>query len=56
MVLAGGLTPETVASALDFVRPEIVDVSSGVERLPGIKDSNRIARFAEAVFAHSPIS
>jgi phosphoribosylanthranilate isomerase len=56
MVLAGGLTPETVATALDFVRPEIVDVSSGVERQPGIKDYDRIARFAEAVFAHSPIS
>jgi phosphoribosylanthranilate isomerase len=56
MALAGGLTPDTVAAALDFVRPEIVDVSSGVERLPGIKDHNRIARFAEAVFAHSPIT
>lgn len=56
MALAGGLTPETVVAALDFVRPEIVDVSSGVERLPGIKDHNRIARFAEAVFAHSPIT
>lgn len=56
MALAGGLTPDTVAAALDFVRPEIVDVSSGVERLPGVKDYNRIARFAEAVFAHSPIT
>jgi phosphoribosylanthranilate isomerase len=56
MALAGGLTPETVAAALDLVRPEIVDVSSGVERLPGIKDYNRMARFAEAVFAHSPIT
>jgi phosphoribosylanthranilate isomerase len=55
MVLAGGLTPETVARALAMVRPEIVDVSSGVERQPGIKDSDRIARFAEAVFAHSSI-
>jgi phosphoribosylanthranilate isomerase len=56
MALAGGLTPETVAAAVAFVRPEIVDVSSGVERLPGIKDHNRIARFVEAVFAHSPIT
>jgi phosphoribosylanthranilate isomerase len=56
MVLAGGLTPETVAEALALVRPEIVDVSSGVERLPGIKDLEKIARFAEAVFAHSPIT
>jgi phosphoribosylanthranilate isomerase len=54
MVLAGGLTPETVSEALALVRPEIVDVSSGVERLPGIKDLDKIARFVEAVFAHSP--
>jgi phosphoribosylanthranilate isomerase len=56
MALAGGLTPETEADALALVRPEIVDVSSGVERLPGIKDYDRIARFVEAVFAHSPIT
>jgi phosphoribosylanthranilate isomerase len=56
MALAGGLTPETVAEALALVRPEIVDVSSGVERLPGIKDLDKIARFVEAVFAYSPIS
>jgi phosphoribosylanthranilate isomerase len=56
MVLAGGLTPETVSEAVAVVRPEIVDVSSGVEQLPGIKDLDKIARFVEAVFAHSPIS
>ncbi len=55
MVLAGGLKPETVAEALALVRPEVVDVSSGVERQPGIKDPDRLARFAEAVFAHSSI-
>ena len=49
MVLAGGLTPETVAAAVALVRPEVVDVSSGVERLPGIKDPDKIARFLEAV-------
>ena len=49
MVLAGGLTPETVAAAVALVRPDIVDVSSGVERLPGIKDPDKIARFLEAV-------
>jgi phosphoribosylanthranilate isomerase len=56
MVLAGGLTPEKVGEAVARVRPEIVDVSSGVERLPGIKDPTKIARFVEAVFAHSPIT
>jgi phosphoribosylanthranilate isomerase len=56
MVLAGGLTPETVTEALALVRPEIVDVSSGVERSPGIKDHGKISRFLEAVVAHSPIT
>jgi phosphoribosylanthranilate isomerase len=55
MVLAGGLTPDTVAQALAVVRPEVADVSSGVELLPGIKDPDKIARFLEAVFGHSPI-
>lgn len=53
MVLAGGLRPENVGAVLAQVRPEIVDVSSGVECLPGIKDAHRITRFVEAVFAHS---
>jgi len=56
MALAGGLTPDNVGQALVQVRPEIVDVSSGVERRPGIKDPNTIARFVEAVFAHSSVS
>jgi phosphoribosylanthranilate isomerase len=55
-VLAGGLTPETVAEAIAKVRPEIVDVSSGVELCPGIKDHIKIARFVEAVFAHSSVA
>ena len=54
MVLAGGLTPETVAEAVGLVRPDVVDVSSGVEQLPGIKDPDKIARFLEAVLGHSP--
>jgi phosphoribosylanthranilate isomerase len=54
MVLAGGLTPATVANARDLVRPEVLDVSSGVERLPGVKDPDLIARFLEAALGHSP--
>jgi phosphoribosylanthranilate isomerase len=54
MVLAGGLTPASVASMRDLVRPEVLDVSSGVERLPGIKDPELIARFLEAALGHSP--
>jgi phosphoribosylanthranilate isomerase len=56
MVLAGGLTPATVADAVALVRPEVVDVSSGVEGLPGEKDPEKIARFMEAVCGHSAIS
>jgi phosphoribosylanthranilate isomerase len=56
MALAGGLRPENVGMAVARVSPEIVDVSSGVERLPGVKDHNLITRFAEAVFAHSSVT
>jgi phosphoribosylanthranilate isomerase len=56
MALAGGLTPDNVGQALAQVRPEIVDVSSGVERRPGIKDPNTVARFVEAVFAQSSVT
>ena len=49
MVLAGGLTPQSVSEALALVRPEIVDVSSGVESAPGVKDSAAMAAFVEAV-------
>ena len=49
MFLAGGLTPETVAEALRVVRPDAVDVSSGVEQIPGIKDHQRMARFLEVL-------
>jgi phosphoribosylanthranilate isomerase len=54
MVLAGGLTPANVAEALALTRPDIVDVSSGVERHPGNKDPDKLLNFVEAVFAHSP--
>lgn len=47
MFLAGGLRPETVEGAIRAVRPDAVDVSSGVEQIPGIKDHQRMARFLE---------
>ena len=47
-LLAGGLTPENVAEAIATSGAEAVDVASGVESAPGVKDPERIARFLAA--------
>lgn len=49
LILAGGLTPHNVAAGIKRVRPWAVDVSSGVESAPGVKDPGLIKRFVAAV-------
>jgi phosphoribosylanthranilate isomerase len=48
ILLAGGLTPENVIEAVSRVRPFGIDVSSGVEAVPGQKDPRKLRRFIEA--------
>lgn len=49
LILAGGLHAENVLQAIDQVAPFAVDVSSGVEAAPGIKDADKIYRFVRQV-------
>lgn len=49
-MLAGGLTPATVGDAIRLTGARAIDVSSGVERAPGVKDPDLIRAFATAAF------
>ena len=48
VILAGGLTPENVAGAIRVARPDAVDVASGVESSPGVKDLAKVKDFVTA--------
>jgi phosphoribosylanthranilate isomerase len=49
LILSGGLTPENVAGAIAATAPYAVDVASGTEASPGVKDPEKLRAFAEAV-------
>ncbi len=51
LIVAGGLRPDTVRKAIDQLSPDVVDVSSGVESAPGVKDHQQMADFMAAVRA-----
>ena len=49
MILAGGLTPENIEETVDKVHPWAVDVCSGVESEPGIKDLRLVEKFIQKI-------
>jgi phosphoribosylanthranilate isomerase len=56
LVVAGGLSPRNVREAIRYLRPEVVDVSSGVESASGTKDPDAVHAFVAAARGTHPIS
>lgn len=54
LIVAGGLRPGNVRDAIDLLAPDVVDVSSGVESAPGLKDHGQMAAFMSAVGQSTP--
>jgi phosphoribosylanthranilate isomerase len=55
LILAGGLTPENVGEGIGAVRPFAVDIASGTEREPGVKDPEKVHAFSAAVAATAKV-
>jgi phosphoribosylanthranilate isomerase len=56
VILSGGLRAENVGDAIAALRPFAVDVASGIEREPGIKDPDKLVAFADAVRSAVPVA
>jgi len=56
LILSGGLTARNIGSAIAAVAPHAVDVCSGIESAPGVKDHRALEEFMSAVRATSPIT
>lgn len=54
-ILAGGLNPDNVTEAIRVVRPDAVDVASGVEKSPGLKDHGKLASFFQGA-RYTPVA
>jgi phosphoribosylanthranilate isomerase len=56
LILSGGLDAQNVARAIAAVTPHAVDVCSGIESAPGVKDHGALEQFINAVRAASPMT